>query len=122
MNHHHTSLWQGTFLGFLSIFHLGILLLAFFEILVFLQKMSENFENVTFWMIISLLTILLSTIVFNIFRGKKWALITYMVITVILLINAIYNFLNGGIFGTFINAAILVLQIYCLKQPYFSRS
>ena len=110
---------EGTLLGIVSIIHLIILLLGILGLMIKRQQITEDLTDTSIWIIFLSLALGFFIIVFNIFKGKRWAVLTYLVITILILINAISNIFGGGLIAIFINTAIIILQIVCLKHPYY---
>ena len=113
--------WQGTLLGVISIVHFAVLLIGIYALLTLSQQMSGG-GGATTWIVLILAAILFTILIINLFKGANWALLIYMIITVLILINALTNLASGGIIGLLINGTILGLQIFCLKHPYYENT
>jgi len=58
----------------------------------------------------------------GIFKGKKWAIIVSLILTILAILQYIFNFeLNSSIFWLAINGFLLWAEIVCLRHPFYNK-
>lgn len=113
--------WQGTLLGVISVFHFLFISIGVFALLTLSQQASGNEGGFITPLMTMLSAILFILLIINLFKGAKWALLLYIAITTLILLNALTNLSSGGIIGLLVNGGILGLQIFCLKHPFYQK-
>ena len=129
--------WQGTTLGvfaciglfFLLGFGLVALLAQGFIGTLLESSMGEGSEiaagliqggAIIIGVILLLLAVVYLFMARGIFKGQKWAVIVYLVITALSLLSVLLRLPHVSILGFGINGFLLYLEIMCLKSPYYN--
>lgn len=130
--------WQGTLLGIIGSLFLSTMLLVAVLLVIAQEFFSSIFSQFitaeTMWIEIALkqgifilasflllISIFFFFIVRGIFQGKKWTIVSFLIITSLALLSGFSNLHHGNIINLFLNAGILSLEIMCLKHPFYRK-
>jgi len=132
-----TRPWQGTLLGILSlsgVIFSGIRIVLMIMVLTgatnalmntnCLQAVLSGFGIIGMFSVFILIPMVIFFILGihimkGVFRGKKWPIILYIIITVPTLI---ISFLNEYLFLIIIASILFYLEIICIKHPFYNKN